>query len=102
LPARANEISPDTQPGMPCNASLPRHTPEVDAAPSRASRIRVASIERAVYEERAMANRQQRSNREKKKPKAEKNKTKTPAPTSAFTSIRPPTPAVGQAGKKAP
>ena len=48
-----------------------------------------------------MANREQKSNREKKKPKSEKNKAKTPAATSAFASIRSPTPVAGQAGKKA-
>ncbi|HEY3778893.1 MAG TPA: hypothetical protein VGL35_12635 [Rhizomicrobium sp.] len=36
-----------------------------------------------------MANREQRNNREKKKPKADKNKTKSaPAPQSAFGDIR--------------
>ena len=37
-----------------------------------------------------MANRQQRSNREKKKPKAEKNKKKDAAPVSPFAAIRTP------------
>jgi len=49
-----------------------------------------------------MANREQRSNREKKKPKSEKNKAKTPVATSAFTSIRSPTPVAGPVGKKTP
>jgi len=49
-----------------------------------------------------MANREQKSNREKKKPKSEKNKAKTPLATSAFTSVRSQTPAAGQTGKKTP
>jgi hypothetical protein len=40
--------------------------------------------------ENQMANREQRSNREKKKPKADKNKKKGPAqPTSAFAAQPP-------------
>jgi hypothetical protein len=39
-----------------------------------------------------MANRHQRSNREKKKPKADKNKTKSTAPASPFTLPRSTTP----------
>jgi hypothetical protein len=48
-----------------------------------------------------MANRQQRSNREKKKPKADKNKRKSAAPTSSFSSVRS-QPDNGHAAKKAP
>ena len=49
-----------------------------------------------------MANRQQRSNREKKKPKADKNKKKDVVPASPFTSARNPVSlASGYAGKKA-
>jgi len=49
-----------------------------------------------------MANREQKSNREKKKPKSEKNKAKTPVATSAFTSVRSQTPVAGPVGKKTP
>ena len=50
-----------------------------------------------------MANREQRNNREKKKPKAEKGKKKDSTPTSSFSSIRPPQPAaIGQGAKKSP
>ena len=49
-----------------------------------------------------MANRQQRSNRERKKPKADKNKKKDVVPASPFTSARNPVSlASGYAGKKA-
>lgn len=49
-----------------------------------------------------MANRQQRSNREKKKPKADKNKKKDKAPTSPFASaLNPASVAPGSIGKKA-
>jgi hypothetical protein len=48
-----------------------------------------------------MADRQQRSNREKKKPKADKNKKKATVPTSPFASARNPASlAPGYAGKK--
>lgn len=48
-----------------------------------------------------MANREQRTNREKKKPKAEKNKTKSPPQTSPFALARSPTPpASGTTAKK--
>jgi hypothetical protein len=48
-----------------------------------------------------MANRQQRSNREKKKPKADKNKTRGTAPASPFALARSPTlPAAGHSAKK--
>jgi hypothetical protein len=48
-----------------------------------------------------MANRQQRSNREKKKPKADKNKKKEAVPTSPFASARNPGVVTsGYAGKK--
>ena len=46
-----------------------------------------------------MANREQRTNREKKKPKAEKNKAKKGAPASPFSSSGNPTPP-GQTPKK--
>jgi hypothetical protein len=50
-----------------------------------------------------MAKGQQRSNREKKKPKADKNKKKNAAPASLFASARGPGQlAYGQTGKKAP
>jgi hypothetical protein len=50
-----------------------------------------------------MANRQQRSNREKKKPKADKNKKKSAAPAPSFASIRSQEqPAYGQGAKKTP
>jgi hypothetical protein len=50
-----------------------------------------------------MAKGQQRSNREKKKPKADKNKKKNAAPASLFASARSPGQAAyGQAGKKTP
>jgi hypothetical protein len=52
-----------------------------------------------------MADRQQRNSREKKKPKAEKNKTKGQAPTSVFTTNRSSgatSPAPGQGAKKNP
>jgi hypothetical protein len=39
-----------------------------------------------------MANREQRNNREKKKPKAEKNKVKKTAPASPFSSAGNPAP----------
>ena len=48
-----------------------------------------------------MANRQQRSNREKKKPKADKNKKKSAAPAPSFAVVRSQEqPASGQAAKK--
>jgi hypothetical protein len=48
-----------------------------------------------------MANRQQRGNREKKKPKADKNKKKRASPAPSFASVRSQEqPAYGQAGKK--
>jgi hypothetical protein len=48
-----------------------------------------------------MANRQQRSNREKKKPKADKNKAKSTAPASPFSLARSPAPpASGHTAKK--
>jgi hypothetical protein len=48
-----------------------------------------------------MANRQQRSNREKKKPKADKNKKKDKAPASPFASgMNPASLASGSIGKK--
>jgi hypothetical protein len=43
-------------------------------------------------EEDDMANREQRSNREKKKPKADKNKKKDAPLASPFASVRNPTP----------
>ena len=50
-----------------------------------------------------MANRQQRSNREKKKPKADKNKKKSAAPAPSFAAVRnQEQPAYGQAAKKTP
>jgi len=51
-----------------------------------------------------MANREQRGNKEKKKPKADKNKQKGGAPpTSPFASTRmPPQPAHNPAEKKSP
>jgi hypothetical protein len=51
-----------------------------------------------------MANREQRNNREKKKPKADKNKKKGSAqPVSPFASTRmPPQPAYSPAEKKTP
>jgi hypothetical protein len=56
----------------------------------------------ALVQEDGMANRQQRSNREKKKPKADKNKKKDAVPASPFTSARNPVSlAPGYAGKKA-
>ena len=45
---------------------------------------------------------QQRSNREKKKPKADKNNTKAPAVSPFAASKFPGKPAQGQAGKKSP
>lgn len=49
-----------------------------------------------------MANRQQRNNREKKKPKADKNKKKDKAPISPFASaLNPASVAPGSIGKKA-
>jgi hypothetical protein len=49
-----------------------------------------------------MANREQRGNKEKKKPKADKNKQKSNAqPTSPFASTRmPPQPAFNNPGEK--
>jgi hypothetical protein len=48
-----------------------------------------------------MANRQQRSNREKKKPKADKNKKREKAPASPFASaLNPASLAPGSVGKK--
>jgi hypothetical protein len=50
-----------------------------------------------------MANREQKSNREKKKPKAEKNKKKSAAPASSFASVRSQEqPTYGNAVKKTP
>jgi hypothetical protein len=50
-----------------------------------------------------MANREQRKNREKKKPKADKDKKKSTAPVSPFASARSPgQPTSGQAEKKSP
>jgi hypothetical protein len=50
-----------------------------------------------------MAKGQLRSNREKKKPKADKNKKKNAAPASLFASARGPgQPAFGQVGRKTP
>jgi hypothetical protein len=49
-----------------------------------------------------MANRQQRSNREKKKPKTDKAKTKGTAPVSPFAARSPTPPASGQTAKKSP
>jgi hypothetical protein len=50
-----------------------------------------------------MASGEQRSNREKKKPKAEKNKKKKNAPlASPFSSTKGGGPALGQQGKKTP
>ncbi|HLH96784.1 MAG TPA: hypothetical protein VKW08_16855 [Xanthobacteraceae bacterium] len=52
-----------------------------------------------------MANREQRNNREKKKPKAEKNKIKSQTPASLFSAPRNPpatSPAPAQAAKKNP
>ncbi len=48
-----------------------------------------------------MANREQRSSREKKKPKAEKNKSKSTPPVSPFALARSPAPpASGTTAKK--
>jgi hypothetical protein len=50
-----------------------------------------------------MANRQQKSNREKKKPKADKNKKKSAAPAPSFAAVRSQEqPAYGHAAKKTP
>ena len=49
-----------------------------------------------------MANREQRKNREKKKPKADKNKKKGAAPPSSFSTMRPSEPPAIGAGKKSP
>ena len=54
-------------------------------------------------QEDGMANREQKSNREKKKPKADKNKKKSAAPASSFASVRSQEqPAYGNAVKKTP
>lgn len=50
-----------------------------------------------------MANREQKNSREKKKPKAEKNKTKNQTPASVFSANRNPPPgSPAQGAKKTP
>jgi hypothetical protein len=65
---------------------------------------RQSCINSTEVQEDRMANREQRNNREKKKPKAEKNKKKGAAqPLSPFASTRmPQPPAYSPAEKKSP
>jgi hypothetical protein len=84
--------------GALCASPSPRPSKLWYLQSQRSQKNNVISAEPEEYD---MANRQQRSNREKKKPKADKNKTKSTAPASPFALARRRTPpASGHTAKR--